>query len=249
MSVVVVMPAYDEEDCIEGVVGAWLEVMSSVGGRLLVIDDGSTDRTGALLDGLADRDARIRVVHQPNAGHGPTVLRGYREALRESPRYVFQTDSDDQFPAEEFWKLWRERERAAFVHGVRRDRSDAAGRRLISRVLARLIVWLFGYRIQDANVPFRLMSADALEGLLPSIPGDVFAPNIFLSIAAHEAGYGLLELPIEHRARRTGEVHIVRAGLAKACLRSGIELWHFRRSVRNPEFRIRGDASAHAAKR
>ena len=57
------------------------------------------------------------------------------------------------------------------------------------------------------------------------------------------------ELPIEHRARRTGEVHIVRAGLAKACLRSGIELWRFRRSVRNPEFRIRGGASAHAAKR
>src|SRR5437868_4422665 len=98
----IVMPAYNEEACIEGVVSAWLSVLDTVPGTLFVVNDGSRDGTGKVLDRLAESHASLRVIHQKNAGHGAAVLRGYAEAIALGPEWIFQTDSDDQFDPMDF---------------------------------------------------------------------------------------------------------------------------------------------------
>ena len=67
-----VMPVYNEEGAIEAAVREVQEhVLDAVpGAELIVVDDGSRDATGAILDRLARTDGRLHVIHQPNGGHG-----------------------------------------------------------------------------------------------------------------------------------------------------------------------------------
>ena len=74
-----VMPAYNEEACIEKVVSAWLGAMAKTGlanevCKLVVVNDGSKDRTGEILDRAAAKEPRLQVIHQKNGGHGAALL-------------------------------------------------------------------------------------------------------------------------------------------------------------------------------
>ncbi|MGH7452991.1 MAG: glycosyltransferase family 2 protein [bacterium] len=231
MSLAIVMPAYNEADCIEEVVYAWLKVLQRVPGFLLVVNDGSKDRTGEILNRIAISEPCLKVVHQANAGHGAAVLRAYREALKPGVTHVFQTDSDDQFKPEDFWQLWERREKSPFITGFRQARSDAFHRLVITRLVAALNLLFFGVKLKDSNIPFRLIRADFLKVLLQMLPDDVFAPNIFLTVLAAKAGSTLFELPIIHEERKTGQVSIIRWKLVKICLRCAGELLRFRQSL------------------
>src|SRR6185503_17714839 len=97
----VIMPVYNEEGAI---VNAVEEVQRHVldhvpGSELVVVDDGSRDQTGRLLDDAASKDARIDVIHQPNGGHGAALLTGLKAAKGE---YLFLIDSDRQIPLDNF---------------------------------------------------------------------------------------------------------------------------------------------------
>ena len=79
----VVMPAYNEEASIELAVAELQQhvLNTTPGAELVVVNDGSRDRTGKILDQLAYRDSRIRVIHQPNRGHGRALMTGLDGAL------------------------------------------------------------------------------------------------------------------------------------------------------------------------
>src|SRR3989344_5030936 len=104
-SLSVVMPVYNEEDAIETVIADYLDIIGQFEhGELVIINDKSTDHTLALLEKLAAQDSRVRFFsNEVNLGHGPTLIRAYREARGD---YVFHVDSDNQFIAEDFWLLW-----------------------------------------------------------------------------------------------------------------------------------------------
>src|SRR5580692_3617998 len=103
---VVVIPVYNEQDCIEEVITSWgnflKDYLKTVSFTIVVVNDGSKDGTPKILDGLSPRLPYLHVVHQKNGGHGNAVLNGYREALKFSPAWVFQVDSDNQFLPEDF---------------------------------------------------------------------------------------------------------------------------------------------------
>src|SRR5215469_13694921 len=88
-----VMPAYNEQGCIEAVVNEWLQELAVAipSGRYLaiVVNDGSKDGTGGILDNLAAREPKLEVIHQANGGHGAALLRGYREAVDRNAQWVF----------------------------------------------------------------------------------------------------------------------------------------------------------------
>jgi glycosyltransferase involved in cell wall biosynthesis len=240
---VLVMPTYNEEAVIAAVLSEWTEELEKqVSGsfRIVVVNDGSRDSTGSILDQLALREARLRVIHQKNGGHGAAVLTAYRAAVDLPARYVFQVDSDDQFPPEDFALLWRERERSDFILGVRSERHDPPHRLLISRFLRWLLFGLYGVRIEDANVPFRLIEASYLRRLLAVLPEDVFAPNIFLSVLAASRNGGLISVPVRHRERTGGKVSIIGWRLIRACMRCVKELVAFRTSLPTRLSRLRG---------
>lgn len=225
-----VMPAYNEEECITAVVSRWIEALATVVPemRLVVVNDGSRDQTGRILDELKAREPRLVVIHQENGGHGAALYRGYREALALNPGWVFQVDSDDQFETTDFTRLWEARGSSKFLTGRRLVRHDALHRLIITRILRFLNLLLFGCFIPDVNIPFRLIEARYLTALLALIPPDTFAPNIFLAVLAARDGQNLHQIPVTHKDRQTGTVSIVRWRLIKACLRTARELMGFR---------------------
>ena len=111
------MPVYNEAGCIERVLGEWLAALENIDASLLIVNDGSTDGTERILENLNDREPRLRVINQPNGGHGAAILRGYREAIALTPEYIFQTDSDDQIEAQSFRALWNMRHASPFILG------------------------------------------------------------------------------------------------------------------------------------
>jgi glycosyltransferase involved in cell wall biosynthesis len=225
---VTVMPVYNEADCVERVCREWIAQMDAVGGALLVVDDGSTDQSGRILDRLAESEPRLIVLHQANAGHGAAVMNGYRQALELWPEYVFQVDSDGEMPSRLFPEIWAMREKADFVLGWRSGRRTHPLRLALSNVHRTLLRALFGVNVRDPNIPFRLMKSTRLRELLDSVPDGVFAPNVNLSLLAAKAG-ALALGPEAPMAPRSGGVASIRGWRTLALgLRCAVELARFR---------------------
>lgn len=232
------MPAYNEEECMADVVKIWSNLLDAEFAgedtRLIVVNDGSKDSTGKILDGLTSQYPKLVVVHQPNGGHGNAVVHAYRKAVEIGAEYVFQTDSDDQFIPEDVKKLWAKRTESDFILGHRQIRHDAIFRLFITRVLRYSMFFVYGTFIMDSNIPFRLIKGSFLKKLLAQLPNPVpFAPNIFLAIMAKKSGQELFNIPIVHKERATGEVSIQKMKLLKVCWQSFKELVNFRWELNN----------------
>lgn len=237
------MPAYNEQDCIEKVVGNWTDYLKKRfpedNTKLIVINDGSKDNTAAILGELEKTNSHLLVVNQKNGGHGNAVVNGYKKALELNPQYVFQTDSDDQFITDDFEKLWSKRHESDFILGYREIRHDAVVRLFITRVLRATIAFVYGTYILDSNIPFRLIRTGFLRKLMSQLPNpEPFAPNIFLAVMAKKSGQELFSIPITHKDRETGTVSIVKWTLWKVCFRSFRELLRFRLELNSKVKRI-----------
>ena len=228
----VIMPVYNEEGAI---VLAVDEVRQHVldlvpGSELIVVDDGSRDGTGALLDQAAAKDARLRVIHQPNGGHGNALLRGLGAAQGE---YVFLIDSDRQIPLDDFASAWQQvmAGRDA-VFGVRRRRYDPAFRLYLTGLVRQSVNVLFRTELYDANVPYKLFRRAIWTGARDCVPDGTLAPSLFLAIVAKKRGYNVVELEVTHKERDTGEVSLRRFKLLKFCARALSQLLKLRHRVR-----------------
>lgn len=230
----VVIPVYNEAECIAEVISSWDTFLNNYLGDsyvMLLVNDGSKDNTPAILDSLKSQYKNLVVVHQQNGGHGNAVLNGYHKILEFNTEWVFQVDSDNQFLPEDFPKLWEKRDKSRFLLGYRKVRYDDFNRLIITRIVRVLNFLLFRCFIPDANVPYRLIKTDYLKGLLSVLPPDPFAPNIFLSVLAKRDGNNLQNIPVTHKERETGQVSIIKLKLLKVCLRSARELTNFSMSI------------------
>jgi dolichol-phosphate mannosyltransferase len=216
----IVIPVYNEADCIDDVLRDWIAVLETQGldFELVVLNDGSRDATAEQLKAWQS-SARVRVISKPNEGHGPTILRGYAEAV-EAADWVFQVDGDNEVRASAFPAFWARRMEFDFLFGIRTDRVQSPARRAISAV-SRQVVRLFGGRgVTDVNVPYRLMRAACLRPMLRLIPPDTFAPNVIIAGLAARSGCRILNLPVPHVRRRTGAGSLTRWRVWKAAMRS-----------------------------
>lgn len=226
--VAVVMPVYNEAECISDVLQDWIGELNSLGisYRLIVLNDGSKDNTEEALKKFNDNPT-IKIINKKNSGHGPTILQGYLMAVDDA-QWVFQVDSDNEIPAEHFVTLWQARKKYDAVIGIRANRSQPLARKIIS-FFSRLVVFLFyGSGVTDVNCPFRLMRVAVLKEILKRIPDTTFAPNVAISgfLALRKAN--VLNIPIPHRNRETGEVSIKKWKLLKAALKSFLQVIQIR---------------------
>lgn len=180
----IVIPAYNEQDGIESVVVQWHEVVSKIGpdSRLVVFDDSSGDGTYEKLEELKKNFPQLRAVRKENSGYGGTVLYGYRYALKKGADYVFQTDSDGQAAAGDFWPFWENRKSYDIQIGYRKPRQDGLSRIVVTKVLKLVLFFSFGLWLKDANAPFRLMEAKSLAEHITYIPEDYNLSNVLLTV-------------------------------------------------------------------
>ena len=206
-SVAVAIPAYNEA---EGI-GGFLEEIDRalrphVGSlHIVVVDDGSTDATGDVLERARSTLAcTLEVVRNPaNRGHGPSVLEGYRRALQPQPDYVLQVDGDGQFHGSDLRRvLVLLLDEAHAVSGVRRFRQDPWFRMAMTRLLRTYVHMSFGVSARDPNCPLRGYDAALLRELLAAVPDSCLIPNLYLTVVAARRGVALLEVDVSHRVRR-----------------------------------------------
>ncbi len=201
-----IIPAYNEEATIEKVVDEWypMVVMTGTESRLVVIDDGSRDKTLKVLNKLAEQKPQMIVIHKDNSGHGATILYGYKYALEAGADYVFQTDSDGQTRAAEFPDFWRMRRQYDMVVGFRGKRQDGLSRIFVTRILKLVILLCFHVMVKDANTPFRLMNAQVLSKKIKLVPEDFFLTNVLLTVIYTKHDCKVKYIPITFRARQGG---------------------------------------------
>jgi dolichol-phosphate mannosyltransferase len=227
----VIMPVYNEQDAIADAVGDVRQhILDAIpGAELVVVNDGSRDRTPALLDDIAARDPRVRVIHQANAGHGGAVMAGLASAQGD---YLFLIDSDRQIPLDGFGAAWTAVQGGRdAVFGVRRRRYDPRVRLYLTKVIRSVVDAMFGVRLDDANVPYKLMRRSLWEEARPFIPPGTLAPSLFLAIVTRLRGRDILELDVPHKERNTGEVSIRRMKLLKFCARGLSQMIELRRQL------------------
>jgi dolichol-phosphate mannosyltransferase len=216
----VVMPVYNEEACIFKVVASWEEELARqrIDFRMIVLNDGSRDGTAAILHRFRDRP-RIEIIDKENSGHGPTILQGYRRAARLA-EWVFQTDSDDEMKPSHFAELWRGRNDFDALLAVRHRRRQPVSRRLTSLGSRLTVALLFGRRVTDVNVPYRLIRASCLGRIIRQIPEDALTPNILISGALARSSLRICNRLIPCEGRTTGSPAVMRWKLVEVALLS-----------------------------
>jgi len=200
----VIIPAYDEADGIAPTLEELVEVLEGAGldHEVLVVDDGSTDGTRALVEGLGERLPSVRVLaHPDNRGYGAALKTGIREAAAP---LVAITDADRTYPAAALPALVDRltRERAAMVVGARigPDVHIPLERRPMKAVLRWLASYVAGRRIPDLNSGLRVFDRRrALEQFHLISDGFSFTTTITLAFMARELP--VLYEPIDYRAR------------------------------------------------
>lgn len=227
----VVMPAYNEEAAIaEAVEDVREHIFAHIpNAELIVVDDGSRDGMGKILDELACRDNRLQVIHRQNGGHGAALWTGLNAALGE---YVFLIDSDRQIPLDGFVEHWHSVQGHDALFGVRRRRHDPSARLLLTRVVRQTLRLLFGVSLHDANAPYKIVKRMAWKRASVLVPPSTLAPSLFLAIILRQRGSSIVEREVIHRERETGTVTLRYWKLLKFCAKAFRQLVALRSSLK-----------------
>jgi len=202
----IVIPAYNEEENIFTVATEWHDIVVKTGveSRLLIIDDGSKDDTYKVLTELGKRLPQLLPITKPNSGHGATILYGYNYALKQNADYIFQTDSDGQTSAEEFWQFWEQRDTFSVLIGYRNRREDGFSRIFVTKIL-KIILWcIFRLNITDANTPFRLMKTEILRKYIGQIPPEYNLTNVIIAVLFVKYNESVKFIPVSFKKRQGG---------------------------------------------
>ncbi len=197
-----VFPAFNEAENLP----ALLESAISIGEALalnfeiVIVDDGSQDRSAELLAASAASDPRIRAVHHAaNRGYGAALRSGLREARGE---LVFFSDADLQFDLADLRRLLEHTENFDIVAGYRSPRRDPWLRRVIAWLWGRLVGRLFDLPVRDIDCAFKVFRRDVLDAIpIESIGAFV---NTEILVRAQAAGFAIKQIPVSHRRRRSG---------------------------------------------
>ena len=203
---VIVIPAYNEQENIGKVIDDWYEIVERYGksGKLVIIDDGSTDDTYQIMKEYARSRPKLEPLTKTNSGHGATVLFGYQYALENGADYIFQTDSDGQTVSSEFVTFWNHRNAYDMIIGWRHKRQDGRTRIFVTKILKLVIRICFGVRVKDANTPFRLMKASTLKKEIGIIPKDFQLSNVIIPVIYEKKHLAVKYIPITFRPRQGG---------------------------------------------
>ena len=197
-------PAFNEEENIEAVLEDALATLPRFADdfEVIVVDDGSSDRTAEVVAVYAADTERVRLVsHDENRGYGEALRSGLTIARGDA---VFFTDADQQFHLDDLARLLEHYDRSPFVIGYRLKRNDPRHRRVVSRIYQTTLRVVFGLRVRDAHCAFKLLDREVLDRILP----DVVSRSAFISaellIRAQMAGVPITEVGIPHYRRVAG---------------------------------------------
>ncbi|HEY6410716.1 MAG TPA: glycosyltransferase [Ktedonobacteraceae bacterium] len=201
-SLSVVLPAYNEEQVIGAtlehvlnVLAAWLKDF-----EVIVVNDGSTDHTGAIVSTIAETGQRVKVVtHERNQGYGAALADGFAAATKE---LTFFMDSDGQFDFRDLARLLPFIDEYDAVIGYRLHRQDTWLRKLNAWGWNVLIRNVLGIHVRDIDCAFKLFRTAFLQQHPSKTRGAMI--NAELLYHLKRVGYTYREVGVHHLPRQAG---------------------------------------------
>jgi len=224
-AVSVFFPCYNDEATIAWMVEVAVATLGRIGvddAEVIVVNDGSSDRSAAILEELMTREPLLRVVtHEQNRGYGGALLSGFAASKKQ---WVFYTDGDGQFdPAELELLVQRASDDVDVVQGYKLRRADGVLRAVIGRVYHRFVKLMFGLRIRDTDCDFRLIRRDALDRVTLVHTTGVICVELVRKL--QDAGARFTEVGVHHYRRVHGTSEFFRVGAIARTLRDLAGLW------------------------
>ena len=203
----VIVPARDEEDSVAVMIGSTVEVLDreKIPFEIIIVDDGSQDRTASVVRGLSADDRRIRLAHcfEPH-GFGMAVRKGL-QIFRGDVAAVMMADLSDD-PEDRYYYVLRDR--AECVFGSRFQPESKlidypAHKLLINRLANWFIKVLFRIPFNDTTNAFKLYRRSAVDAMQPLISRH-FNLTVEMPLKVIVRGYSFAMIPISWRNRTSG---------------------------------------------
>lgn len=202
-SVSAVLPAHNEEAAIASTVGSVLETLAGWMSdfEVIVVNDGSQDRTGTILDEIAAENVHLRIIHHAvNRGYGAALVSGFEACKKD---LVFFMDSDGQFDIrdlERFFPLLTEYDA---VLGYRIKRQDTWMRKVNAWGWKLLVRLIFGVRVRDVDCAFKIYKGSFFREHRLETRGAMINTEILYKLK--RAGYTYTEVGVHHLPRNGGK--------------------------------------------
>jgi glycosyltransferase involved in cell wall biosynthesis len=196
----VVVPVHDEDRSVELLYDELASALEPLARpwEAVFVDDGSTDGSFAALTRLNDRAPNVRVVRlRRNFGKSAALAAGFRHSTGD---VVVTIDADLQDDPSEIPRLLAKLDEGFdLVSGWKTQRRDRWSRRLGSRVFNSVVGRASGLKLHDMNCGLKAYRAEVVRSL--RIYGEL---HRFLPVLAHDRGFRVAELPVNHRPREHG---------------------------------------------
>jgi glycosyltransferase involved in cell wall biosynthesis len=225
-SVSIVFPMFNEEAYIHRAVRVARDILCGVTDdhEIVIVDDGSTDLTGAMADELAREDQRVRVIHNDrNRKLGATLRAGFTAATKE---LVLYTDADLPFDLQEIGRAVRllQYQEADFLSAYRFDRTlEGTLRTLYSFVYNLIIRIAFGLPIKDVNFSFKLFRRSLLDRIVLKSDGSFIDAELL--IRARNAGAAIIQIGVDYFPRARGTSTLASPSVIVKMLMEMARLW------------------------
>lgn len=226
LSLTIFFPTYNEEENIQELLSSTTRVVSASpyisDYEILVINDGSKDKTQEYAEKVAATDPHIRVItHAKNKGYGAALKTGIAAATKD---YIFFTDADLQFDILELQNLLiHAEEHEEMVIGYRAPRRDPFMRLLNARVWNWLNRFLFGLRIRDIDCAFKLFKRETVQNLKLRSNGAMINAEILIRLSRN--GIAIKEVPVTHLPRIYGSATGARPDVIVRAFREMVSLY------------------------
>lgn len=217
-SVSVFFPAYNDSESIAPLVRGAARILRERGAdfEVVVVNDGSRDDTGAVLEALRAEIPQLSVVHHlRNRGYGAALISGLYSCTRE---WIFYTDGDGQYDVEEMTLLLdRIAPGVDVVNGYKIARSDPFYRILLGKVYLAGIHFAFALKTRDVDCDYRLMRRSMFDHIRLACDSGVICVELVKKIEHN--GYNIVEVPVHHYPRQHGHSEFFRLRhLSRVCL-------------------------------
>mgnify|MGYP001598575694 CR=1 FL=1 len=222
-SITIAIPAYNEEESLEWVINNTLETLPKYfdNFELIVIDDGSTDKTGSIADKFAKKFKTVKVVHQRNGGYSRAILTGINAAKKEFVAYM---PADGQFLVEDMRHCFEVMQRNDMILGYRGGRSDYNFKRIVfSYGYLLLLSLLFNIKYMDVGWVIIWRTAKIQKIKLTSSSG-IFLLTESL-VRFQQKKYRVVDAPSYYHPRKSGEAKNVKLKVVFQTLLSAIKFW------------------------
>jgi glycosyltransferase involved in cell wall biosynthesis len=224
ISLTAFFPAYNDQHTIEAIVRTAAEEMRKVTDdfEVLVVNDGSKDQTGVILNRLQSELSFLRVIHhERNRGYGAALISGFKNARKD---LIFYTDGDGQYDVRELHNLLAElKPNIELVNGYKVKRADAWYRIWIGAFYRRAMKWVFGFSMRDVDCDFRLLRRDIFETIsLESASGVIC---VEMAKKFDRAGFRMVEVPVSHYPRMHGRSEFFRVRHLVHTFRGLLKIW------------------------